>query len=76
MRVKPVVVALVALIVVFMIGTVAIAITQDNIGWGWWWAVPLGGAFILAIIGFRVIIQRSQEAADRADREFDAREER
>lgn len=71
MRLKPLVVALVALIAVFMIGTVAIAITQDNIGWGWWWAVPLGGFFILAIIGFRVLVQRSQEAADRADREFD-----
>lgn len=71
MRLKPVVVALIVLIVVFMIGTVAIAITQGNIGWGWWWAVPLGGFFILAIIGFRVLVQRSQEAADRADREFD-----
>lgn len=69
MRLKPAIVALVALIVVFMIATVVIALTQEDIGWGWWWAVPLGGGFIAAIVGFRVLIQRAQEAADRADRE-------
>lgn len=71
MRQRPLVVALAALIAVFMIGTVVIALTQEDIGWGWWWAVPLGGAFIAAIVGFRILVQRSQEAADRADREFD-----
>lgn len=65
---RPLVVALVVLIAVFMIGTVIIALTQENIGWGWWWAVPLGGLFIVAIVGFRIVIQRSEEAAERADR--------
>ncbi|GAA4891360.1 hypothetical protein GCM10025789_05250 [Tessaracoccus lubricantis] len=74
MRLKPLVVALVALLAVFMVGTVVIAVTQEQIGWGWWWAVPLGGAFILAIVGFRVLVQRSAEAAERADAELDARE--
>ena len=72
MRSKRAVVALIVLIVVFMIGTVTIAVTQESIGWGWWWAVPLGGAFIAAIVGFRVLIQRAQEAADRIDRELDS----
>lgn len=66
---RPVVGALIALLVVFMIGTVVIAVTQEQLGWGWWWAVPLGGLFVLAIVGFRILIQRSQEAADRADTE-------
>ena len=34
--------------------------------------VPVGGAFILVVVGFRVLVQRSQEAAERADREADA----
>ncbi|MCG6567802.1 hypothetical protein [Tessaracoccus sp. ZS01] len=72
MRVRPLVIALIALITVFMIGTVIIAVTQESIGWGWWWAVPLGGAFMAVIVGFRLVIQRSQEAADRADAEYDA----
>lgn len=71
MRQRPLVVALVALIAVFMIGTVVIALTQEDIGWGWWWAVPLGGVFVLVVLGFRVLVQRSQEAAERADREAD-----
>ena len=59
-------------LVLFMVATVAIAIGQEDMGWGWWWAVPVGGLFLLAIIGFRVLVQRSQEAAERADREADA----
>jgi len=61
--------ALVALIVVFMAGTVVVALGQEDMDWGWWWAVPVGGLFLLAIIGFRVLVQRSLEAAERADAE-------
>ena len=59
--------ALVAMIAVFMTGTVVVALGQEDIGWGWWWAVPVGGLFLLAIVGFRVLVQRSQEAAERED---------
>ncbi|MBB1512248.1 hypothetical protein H5399_06470 [Tessaracoccus sp. MC1627] len=59
--------ALVAMIAVFMTGTVVVALGQEDIGWGWWWAVPVGGLFLLAVIGFRVLVQRSQEAAERED---------
>ncbi|WGT47739.1 hypothetical protein [Tessaracoccus lacteus] len=59
--------ALVVGLVLFMVATVAIAIWQEDIGWGWWWAVPVGGGFIAAIVGFRILVQRSQEAAERAD---------
>ena len=45
------------------------ALGQEDMGWGWWWAVPVGGLFLLAIIGFRVLVQRSLEAAERADAE-------
>lgn len=69
MTTKRLVIALLAMIVIFMTGTVVIALGQDDFHWGWWWAVPLGGFFVLAIIGFRVLVQRSQEAAERADRE-------
>lgn len=69
MTTKRLVIALLAMIVIFMTGTVVIALGQDDFDWGWWWAVPLGGFFVLAIIGFRVLVQRSQEAAERADRE-------
>lgn len=71
MTTKRLVIALVVLIALFMIGTVVIALGQDDFEWGWWWAVPLGGAFVLVILGFRVLVQRSQEAAERADRELD-----
>ena len=70
-RTKRLIVALIALLVVFMLGTVVIALGQDDIAWGWWWAVPLGGAFVAAIVGFRVLVQRAQEASERADRELD-----
>lgn len=69
MRTKPLVISLVVLIVVFMVGTLVIALTQEDIGWGWWWVVPVSGVFLLAIIGFRVAVQRSVEAAERADRQ-------
>ena len=69
MNVNRLVVVLVSLIAVFMVGTVVIALTQEDLNWGWWWAVPVGGVFLLAIAGFRVLVQRSQEAAERADRE-------
>lgn len=71
MTTKRLVVALVALLVVFMTATVVIAFGQDDFDWGWWWAVPLGGVFVLVVLGFRVLVQRSQEAAERADREAD-----
>lgn len=63
--------ALTALIVVFMIGTIIVAVWQESIGWGWWWAVPVGGGFLLAILGFRVLVQRAQEAERREDAEDD-----
>lgn len=71
MTTKRLVIVLVTLIAVFMAGTVVVALWQEDSNWGWWWAVPVGGVFLLAIIGFRVFVQRSQEAADRADDEAD-----
>lgn len=71
MTTKRLVIVLVTLIAVFMVGTVVVALWQEDFNWGWWWAVPVGGVFLLAIIGFRVLVQRSQEAADRADDEAD-----
>ena len=44
-----------------------VAVWQDDIGWGWWWAVPVGGSFVLAILGFRLLVQRAQEAERRED---------
>lgn len=58
---------LVAILAVFMIATVVVAIWQEDLGWGWWWAVPVGGGFLAVVVGFRILVQRSQEAADRAD---------
>lgn len=71
MTTKRLVIVLVTLIAVFMVGTVVVALWQEDFNWGWWWAVPVGGVFLLAIIGFRVLVQRSQEAGDRADDEAD-----
>ena len=71
MTTKRLVIVLVTLFAVFMVGTVVVALWQEDFNWGWWWAVPVGGVFLLAIIGFRVLVQRSQEAADRADDEAD-----
>lgn len=63
---------LVALWSLFMVSTVVIALLQDDVAWGWWWAVPLGGVFVVSIIGFRVLVQRSAERTERLDRELDA----
>ena len=71
MTTKRLVIVLVTLIAVFMVGTVVVALWQEDFNWGWWWAVPLGGVFVLVVLGFRVLVQRSQEAADRADDEAD-----
>lgn len=65
---------LVSILVVFMIATVVVAVWQERLVWGWWWAVPVGGGFVALVIGFRVLVQRSQEAAERADRELDERD--
>ncbi len=62
---------LVILWTLFMVSTVVIALLQDDIAWGWWWAVPLGGLFVVSIIGFRVLVQRSADATERLDRELD-----
>lgn len=62
----------VSLLSLFMVGTVVIALVQDDVAWGWWWVVPIGGMFVLMIIGFRILVQRSAEAAERLDRELDA----
>lgn len=67
-----------ALITIFMVGTVAIAIWQESIGWGWWWTLPLGALFVAGLIGFRLLMQRADEKArlrdaelDRLEREFE-----
>lgn len=56
-----------AILAVFMVATVVVAIWQEKLGWGWWWAVPVGGGFLAVVVGFRILVQRSQEAADRGD---------
>lgn len=66
--------AVVVYIVVFMSATLAIALFQEDMNWGWWWVVPIGVFFVVATIGFRVLVQRSHEAAERADREADEAE--
>ena len=71
MSTKRLMTILVSILVVFMIATVVVAVWQERLGWGWWWAVPVGGGFVALVIGFRVLVQRSQEAAERADRELD-----
>lgn len=76
MPTRRLVISLVALLAMFMAATVAVAFWQERLGWGWWWAVPVGGVFVVAIIGFRVLVQRAQEAAERADREADEAEAR
>ena len=72
MSTKALVTVVVTLLSLFMVGTVVIALLQDDVAWGWWWAVPIGGVFVLSIIGFRMLVQRSAEAAERLDRELDA----
>lgn len=68
---KPLHVVIFTAIGLFMFATVMIAIWQEDIGWGWWWVLPLGAGFVAAVIGFRLLIQRSEEAARRADEEWD-----
>ena len=68
---RTLVVLLVAGLAVFMAVSVIVALWQEELRWGWWWAVPLGGVFLLAVIGFRVAVQASQEAAQRADQSDD-----
>lgn len=68
MTTKRLMAILVSILVVFMVATLAVALWQEEMGWGWWWAVPVGGGFVLLVIGFRLLVQRSQDAADRADR--------
>ncbi|MCC2593639.1 hypothetical protein LKO27_09500 [Tessaracoccus sp. OS52] len=64
-------IAVVAFISLFMFATVVIALVQEDVNWGWWWVLPIAGLFVVAVLGFRVAVQRSVEAADRADREAD-----
>ena len=72
MSTKALVTVAVTVMSLFMVGTVVIALLQDDVDWGWWWAVPIGGMFVVMLIGFRVLVQRSAEAAERLDRELDA----
>ncbi len=72
MSTKVLVRVLIPLLALFMLATVIIALAQDDIGWGWWWAVPIGGGFVIALIGFRLLVQRAAEEAERLDRELDA----
>ncbi len=72
MSTKTLVRILVPLLALFMLATVIIALAQDDIDWGWWWAVPIGGGFVIALIGFRLLVQRAGEEAERLDRELDA----
>ena len=72
MSTKALVTVAVTLMSVFMVGTVVIAFIQDDVDWGWWWAVPIGGMFVVMTIVFRLLVQRSAEAAERLDRDLDA----
>ncbi|MDO5737305.1 MAG: hypothetical protein Q4P15_12610 [Propionibacteriaceae bacterium] len=72
MSTKKLVTVMVVLWAVFMVSTVVIALLQDDVAWGWWWAVPLGGVFVISIIGFRFLVQRAADAEERLDRELDA----
>ncbi|SHI93423.1 hypothetical protein SAMN02745244_01364 [Tessaracoccus bendigoensis DSM 12906] len=69
MTVRRLVAALVTLLTLFMVATVIVAIWQEDFNWGWWWVVPVGALFLVVIIGFRILVQKAQEAAERADRE-------
>lgn len=72
MSTKTLVRILVPLLAVFMLATVVIALLQDAVEWSWWFSVPIGGGFVIAIIGFRLLVQRAAEEAERLDRELDA----
>lgn len=60
--------AVVAFLVVFMAATVVIALVQDDVAWGWWWVAPIAGVFVVVVLALRLAVQRSVEAAERADR--------
>lgn len=66
-------IGVVAFIVLFMTATVLIALFQEDLDWGWWWVAPLAGMFVVVVLAFRVAVQRSVEAAERADREAEGR---
>ncbi len=72
MSTKTLVRILVPLLAVFMLFTVMIALLQDEFEWSWWFSVPIGGGFMIAIIGFRLLVQRAAEEAEHLDRELDA----
>ncbi len=67
MRFRTLISVLVAFIIIYMVITVTLALGQGGMAWTWWWTIPLGGVFIVAALVFRVLVQRSQEAANRAD---------
>ena len=68
MRLKPLAWALGIFIAIYMLVTVIFALSQGSMAWQWWWTIPVGGLFVLVAITFRILVQRSAEAADRADR--------
>lgn len=72
-RPSRIVIALVSFLTVYMVVTLILALSQDSMRWDWWWTVPVGVLFVTAVIFFRVLVQRSQDAAERADRETDAK---
>lgn len=72
MRRRGLVVSAIVFMVLFMLATLVIALFQEDMNWGWWWVVPLCGGFVVALLGFRFAVQKSVEAAERADREADA----
>ncbi len=62
------------LLALFVLGTVFVALFQDSIGWGWWWTLPVGAGFVLAVLGFRVLAQRVDEHTRALDARLDAEE--
>ena len=72
MRGRRLVVSAIVFMVSFMLATLVIALFQEDMNWGWLWVLPLCGGFVIALIGFRVAVQKSVEAADRAGREADS----
>lgn len=71
MRTRRLVTVLVVLLVLFMVATLAVALWQEDFNWGWWWTLPVGAGFLILVVGFRLLIQRAGESAERADREAD-----
>lgn len=75
MSARRVVMALIFLLVLYMVVTLGFALAQGSMRWDWWWAVPVGIVFITIVLTFRILMQKSLEAAERADREAEAAEE-